>query len=176
MPTQFITAILTIIFLIVFWAVFLFFYFRSIKSEIGEYWLLVLEKLRRRLDKIPGVIEEVRLIPGIDQAPINELIKIRSICWPNSEPEKAKIHCELNISEKIHWIWELAKQHPELNKSMVYMGAKREFKEIGGEIEKMLEEYNKKVRHYNKLRNFILLRPFLFFLHYKKMVTFEFEP
>ena len=176
MSNQLLIAILSIAVLIIFGAVFLFFYFKGIKSEIEEYWLAVLSKLRRRLDKIPGLIETVRAIPGIDQAQLKQLIMMRSSGWQIIDPDKNKIHSELNISQKIHWIWELGKQYPELNKNTTYLSLREEFKEIGKEIEVMLEVYNKKVRRYNSLRNFILLRPFLFFLHYRKMLAFEFEP
>jgi len=175
MTNNFIMAVLTIVFLIIFGAVFLFFYFRSIKSEIDEYWLLVLQKLRLRLDKIPALVETVRNLTGISQEEINELIKLRSAGWPMNDNGKLKIHSELNISQKIHWIWDLAGKYPELKKDTNFLSLKGEFKELGAEIEKMLEIYNGKVRHYNKLRGFILLWPFMLVFKYGKLLAFEFE-
>jgi hypothetical protein len=175
MTNNYITAALTIVFLIIFGAIFMFFYFRSIKSEIEEYWAVVLQKLRLRLDKIPGLIETVRNLQGIDMPKINALIKMRSAGWPMKDSGKQKIVSELNITREIHWIWELEGKYPELKKDTNYLALKIEFKELGAEIEKMLEGYNAKVRHYNKLRGFFLLWPFMVILKYGKIPVFEFE-
>ncbi|MBP7058389.1 LemA family protein [Candidatus Gracilibacteria bacterium] len=175
MQQQLLMGILSVLFLIIIGSIFLFFYFRSVRDEIEDFWITVLKKLRDRQDKIPRLIESIREIPGIDAVLINELITLRSSNWPITSHEKNKITNELLISQKIHQIWDLENSHPDLKKNIAFLAIKSEFKDCGSDLEKTLEVFNKKIRHYNKLRNFFLIRPFMWVLHYKKVLVFEFE-
>ncbi|HRY90958.1 MAG TPA: hypothetical protein P5229_01285, partial [Candidatus Gracilibacteria bacterium] len=76
MQQQLLMGILSVLFLIIIGSIFLFFYFRSVRDEIEDFWITVLKKLRDRQDKIPRLIESIREIPGIDAVLTNELITL----------------------------------------------------------------------------------------------------
>ncbi len=154
-------------------AVFLYFYFISIKQEVEAYYELMIQKAGVRLDKIPNLIETVR--PFTDDAElIDKIISMRAGAWAMTNKKK-RIVAELDISSILHKLWEKAAGSTELQRNTNFLELKMEFKEIGKEIEDMGDIYNAKVRNYNKSLNFFLLKPFLSLMRFKKMVVFEFE-
>ncbi len=154
-------------------AVFLYFYFRSIKQEVDAYYELMIQKVGVRLDKIPNLIETVRHFTD-DKELIYKIIRMRAETWAMASKKK-RIVAELEISLVLHKLWEKVSVCEELERNTNFLELKMEFKEIGKEIEDMGEIYNAKVRNYNRLLNFFLLRPFLSLTRFKKMVVFEFE-
>lgn len=154
--------------------IFLFFYFRSVKLEIFSYWMLVLEKLGLRLDKIPNLIETIRTCNIGDEVLFNNLINLRSNTWPIVKTKK-RVYAEMKVSSGIHKAFEIAKKSEDLRINTNFLSLRTEFKDIDKEIEEMGEVYNSKVRIYNKLYNFFLLKPFLKLLRFNKIPIFEFE-
>jgi LemA protein len=137
--------------------------------------MALLKRMRKRLDKIPNLIETVRSRSSGQDQLINELINLRSSTWLMNKPTKNNVQNQLKITEDIHRIWSLTKQFPELNRETNFLALKMEFKQIGDEIEKHLDAYNKKVRKYNKITGFIFFLPLIFAFRLGKMYIFEFE-
>jgi hypothetical protein len=165
----------SLISVVVFVSLFLFFYLRSVRGEIREYWIEILGITRRRLDKIPFLAETVK--PHMDVQPqINEILRRRSESWQINEATMHKINIELEIMDIIHKLWAGAQKHKDLAHSTDFLYIKGEFKSLGEELEKVTEVYNNKVRHYNKLHDFALMAPFVNVFKYGKLPIFEFEP
>jgi hypothetical protein len=129
-----------------------------------------------RLDKIPLLIEIVRKYEGHDPAVISQLISMRSEDWAESDPDVKKIQRNMMISQAMHKLLDSDKQIAALKKDTDFLSNRTEYFDLGKEIDRLCETYNSKVRHYNKLRGFILIRPFLAILKYRKLMVFEFEP
>lgn len=168
-----IVILVSVLLLVLVGGVFLFFYFKSIKQEIDSYFELMIQKAGVRLDKIPNLIETVRPFTDDTQL-IDKVINMRAETWSTSNKKK-RIVAELEISSVLHKLWEKAAGSEELQRNTNFLELKMEFKEIGKEIEEMGEIYNVKVRNYNKLIGFFLLKPFLSLMRFRKMVVFEFE-
>lgn len=176
MPQSVLVAIFSIIVLLATAGAFLFFYLRSVRAEINEYWLLLIDKLHLRLDKIPNLIETVRRFTTGQEAVTAELIKLRSASWQIPQANKQKVQTELMISNQLGVIWALCSQFPEANKDTNLLALRMEFKEVGKTIEAMLDGYNEQVRGYDKsLRNLFFL-PFVLLFRLRKLSIFEFEP
>ncbi len=171
---QLIISILSLISITVFVAVFLFFYLRSVRGEIDEYWGELSLVTGKRLDKIPYLIETIRSEED-DKKIIEDLIRLRSDSWHIVEPTAEKIRIEEEISRNIHKIWNLAKKRPDLNRNMDFLYVKNEFNRIGELVVQAITSYNDKVRHYDRLCDFILLKPFIWAFRYSKLPFFEFE-
>jgi len=157
-------------------AAFLFIYFRSLRNDLQAQWRIVLDNLRLRLDKIPNLIENVRRFAPSATNAATELIKLRSACWPLFNPDKEKVFKELAVSLKLKEIWALENKYPALSHDTNYLALKMEFRDVNGEIEKSLEEYNNRLRKYNSKVRFFLFLPFALIFGFTKLPIFEFEP
>lgn len=176
MTQPFLIAFFTVLILLIMGGTFLFFYLRSLRHELAEYWDTALDNLRLRLDKIPNLLETVRgLIVGQDKL-IGELAELRSASWPMETASKDKVHKELIVSERLKAAWDLAQQFPELNRDTNFLALKMEFKDCAREIERALDAYNERVRHYNKAVRFLPWRPFVLLFRFSNLPIFEFEP
>lgn len=175
MSQSILVAIFSVVVLLAMAGTFLFFYLRSVRSEVYEYWLLLMGKLHLRLDKIPNLIETMRRLTTGQEALLAELVRLRSESWKINEADKRKVQTELALSNKLGLIWSLRKQLPELNKDTNFLALRMEFKQVSKEIEAMLDGYNEKVRSYNgSLRNLFFL-PFVLLFPFRKLAVFEFE-
>lgn len=168
--------ILSVVFLFILAIIFMFYHFRLLRAEIGDSWLEILIKLRKRLDKIPILVETVRTNIGGEEVLIKDIIALRGKSWPMDKVNKELVQNELFVSEKIHNVWGLVKHNENLKNDINFMALKTEFKEIGEEIDTMSLVYNEKVRKFNRSANFILIRPLLRLMGFKEMRVFEFEP
>lgn len=169
-------AILSVVFLLILAGIFMFYHFRLLRADIRASWAEILIKLRKRLDKIPSLVETVRSSIGGEEVLIRDIIDLREKSWPMDKLSKELVQNELFITEKIHNVWGLVKHNEKLNDDITFMALKTEFKEIGDEIDAMSQVYNDKVRKFNKSVGFIIFRPFLSLMGFKKMRIFEFEP
>jgi LemA protein len=171
-----IISVFSIIILLVMAGSFVYFYLRSIQSEMIEDWHAILDNLRYRLDKIPNLIEIIKnFAPEQDQA-ISEIIKLRADCWPMSRADKSRVHMELAVSEAINNLISLSKQFPDMAKDTNFLSLKTELKELGGQVESLTEKYNNNVRKYNNIRGSVFLLPFVTLLRFPNVSIFEYEP
>jgi hypothetical protein len=166
MTESLIVTIVTVVVLVLVLLTFVYFYFRAIREDVMNYWLLLVDKLRVRLDKIPNLIETVRRHVEGKEDLLLELAKARTETWPIAE---------LEVTGILHQAWGIAKEHEVLAKNTNFLSLKMEFKEINKEIEDMGEIYNHKIRKFNGKVGFILWRPMLRLMGFKKLPIFEFE-
>jgi len=154
---------------------FLFFYVKSKLHDIHKTWHLLLEKLNHRLDKIPTILETMRKYTQDQEKLIQEIIDLRAKSRPMEKIDAEKVQLELDISEKLREVWKLGEKMPELQRDTNFLAFKIELKALETEIEKFLEQYNQKVRSYNKWLQFIPLRLILLIFRFPKISIFEFE-
>jgi len=155
---------------------FLFIYFRSIRHELELEWHVVLANLRLRLDMIPNLLETVKQFAPQENKAVDELVKLRSDCWPMERADKSKVHKELSVSTRLRGIRALAKKYPELARDTNFLALGTDFRQVSAEIEKNVENYNNHVRKYNRKVRFILFMPISMLFGFPKMTVFEFEP
>lgn len=176
MQSSILVAIFSVVVLLIMAGTFLFFYMRSIRADIYEYWRELLGKLRLRLDKIPNLIETVKRLQISQDQLLADLVNLRSESWKIAEANKQKVHKELEISNKLGIIWGLRSELPQLNQDTNFLALRMEFKQANKDIEGMLDTYNDRVRRYNKSRRNLFFLPFVLLFRFKKLPIFEFEP
>jgi hypothetical protein len=155
---------------------FAYFYFRSLTAELNDYWLLVLDDLHLRLDKIPNLLETVKSLTSSQDKLISRIIDLRAKSRPMEKADAAKVGEELAISEHLRAIWNLPGQFPELNRDTNFLAIKNEFKELDEEIEKSSDEYNERVRKYNNKAGLFFLQPVAAVFRFGRKTIFEYEP
>lgn len=170
-------AILTILVLAFIAFVFLFTYLNRHRRIAHEKWITLLDLLRLRLDKIPGLIEVVRKYSSEeDEKLIQSLIELRADCWPVDRCDKNSVQSGLAVSEKVRKLFALGSKNSELNKDILFMSLRSEFKSIAIEIEENLDIYNKEVRAFNGNILYKIFSPVLGLFGMHKLLIFEFEP
>lgn len=175
MGQQILIIVLSIVVLLLMGGTLLFFYFRSLRHELETDWLIVLDNLRLRLDKIPNLLETVRAFAPGETKLIDDLAKLRSASWPLENGDKEKVTKESAVSTGVKTAWALAKKYPEMARDTNFLALRTEFKELGIEIEKSVEFYNKRVRRYNSIVRFILFLPVSLLMRFPKIQLFAFE-
>ncbi len=167
--------ILSFLVLLLVGVVFLFFHMKSLRGEVESAWLNLLDRLNVRLDKIPNLIETLRRLTEGQEKLFESMIDLREKSWPLDQPDKERVHAELAVAGVLHQTWELSGKYEELKKDTNFLELRTEFKDTAKEIDDLTNIYNKKARHYNKSREFLLFKPFLLVLGFKRLPILEFE-
>lgn len=155
---------------------FLYLHLKSVRDELVSYWNVVLDKLRIRDDMVPNLIETVRKYTRDEEKLFQEMIQLRSKSWPMEEANGHKVDLELSLTECLHAAWKIPQKISGLHLDTNFLSLKKDFHDLGKEIDQMVDVYNKKVRSFNKRVGFIFLRPFFALVRLKKFHVFEFEP
>ncbi len=155
---------------------FLYLYLKAVHDEILNYWNTVLDKMRLRNDMVPNLIETVRKYSKNDDKILQEMIQLRSKSWPMADSNSQKVNVELSLTDDLRAIWKLPEKVHGLNLDTNFLSLKKDFHDLGKEIDAMVDVYNKKIRGYNSRVGFLLFKPFFRLMGLKKFSIFEFEP
>ncbi len=175
MNTHFFIILFSILALLIVGLTLVFFIFRSLQQEVMDEWNGIILKLHDRLDKIPLIVEMIRKFDGSKVSFLQEVVEFRSFLWPQNRPTKERVYQELNMSDKVHQLWDICQKNSELSRDTNFLSIKAAFQLQGQVIESLTEKYNEKVRRYNHLTQFLPLRPFSFLLGFRRFFIFEFE-
>jgi len=173
---SFLISIFSFIVLVAIAVLFLYLHLKSLQDEIVSYWESVLEKMRIRNDMIPNLIETVRKFAKNEDKLLDGLIQLRAKSWPMEEANGPKASAELSLTNDLHEVWQLPQKIPALNVDTNFLSLKKDFHELGQEIDEMVNVYNQKIRAFNARTGFVLLRPFFALMRMKRFQIFEFEP
>jgi hypothetical protein len=156
-------------------ALFLYFHLKGIHDEVLLCWKGILEKMRLRNDMIPNLVETVRKCTREEEKLLNSLVALKSKSWPLEESNGPKANAELSLSDDLHAVWRLTQKFPQLNLDTNFLALKKDFRDLGKEIDEQVEVYNKKLRAFNKNADLPLIGQLLAAVHLKKFQVFEFE-
>ncbi len=168
-------AVLSFLVLLGIAVLFLYLHLRAIHDEALSYWKSILDKMRIRNDMVPNLIETVRKYAKGEEKLLNEMILLRSKSWPMEHADGHKANAELTLTQDLHEVWKLPQKFPELNLDTNFLSLKMEFRNLGKEIDEMVDAYNKKIRSFNGRAGFVLVQPLLGLMRLKKFHVFEFE-
>lgn len=140
------------------------------QKEAEKYWQTMNRKILLRADMIPNLIETLRRFSKDFDVPIAEMVRLRSQSWAVQDASVVKIQTELETSSALHQIWNISEKNPQLNGDVNFLALKKGMTDLGQNIDKMTDEYNSKIRHFNKK-----VGPFSILMRLKKMPVFEFE-
>lgn len=172
---HFVLILLSLLVLLFIGAIFLFFYLRGLRGDVMAAWLEVMDQLNVRLDKIPNLIETLRRLTEGQQKLFDSMIELRARTWPLDQPNKERVYAELEVAGKFHECWELIQKFEALPKDTNFLEVRTEVKEVSEDIDRLTIAYNNKARHYNRSREFVLFKPLVLLLGFKRLPILEFE-
>lgn len=174
MNQTFVIAVFSFLVLLAIAVLFLYLYLKAIHDEVIAYWNSILDKLRIRNDMIPNLIETVRSSVKGEEKLLAEMASLRSKSWPLEDATAEKVNVELNLTDDLHGVWKLSQKFPALNLDTNFLSLKKDFHDLGKEIDEMVDVYNKKIRTFNG--RMMIVKPLLGLMRLKKLQVFEFEP
>lgn len=169
-------SVFSVVILLLIGLLFLYLYLWAVRDEIRAYWNLILDKMRIRNDMVPNLIETVRKYSKDEEKLLGSLTALRSKSWPMEAADPQKVNVELSLTDDLRNVWKLPQKIPALNVDTNFLSLKKDFHDLGKEIDDMVEVYNKKIRGFNGRVGFLLMRPFFMLVGLKKFSMFEFEP
>lgn len=149
-----------------------------LKSNVKTAWELADEKIRKRHDVIPLLMEVARECVGVNAHfnPVCErLISARDAARRLYFPSGDKTEREYELSFRLKEFFDFVHGHQTLNKQHIYLEVKKEIGEVEHDIENRVSAYNEVVRKFNGARIMVLLRPLAFIFRVGPALIFEFE-
>lgn len=166
---------ISVIFLLILWMVVGVRHLSQLKAAIDEQWEVVDERLRKRHNLLPALIETVRVYnlgkEQLEEQMIAERIKAAKEYFPGGK----KIEYEHDLSTTINAMLALGKENHELGKDIYFLELKKNINDVEEEIEVRAKKYNEMVRYYNKHRTAIYLIPLAAIFSFKVINIFEME-
>ena len=164
-----------IAFLVFFWLVVGLRHFKLLKKSVAEQWELLDERIRKRHDLLPNLVETVRRFDSGQELLLGEIIDLRNKAARYYPPDRIKIELEHDLSTIINKTVGLEGSLKELGMDTNFLALKMEINDLEQEVESMVRSYNEIIRAYNKQRQFFLLWPIARAFGYKQMNIFEVE-
>lgn len=168
MNTTYIATIGAFLFLIILWTTVAVRHLKLLKKNLDADWEFVDEKIRKRSDVIPFLIEIVGKKNETLIAIRDEARRIYFLCGD-------KVEKEHDLSKAIGNFLNESERDPSLFKNSYFLEAKKELEDLNTDIENRSRQYNETVRKFNSEIKFFLLAPFALIMKYKQAMIFEFE-
>lgn len=165
----------TVVSLLVLWIIVGVRHLKYLKREINEQWELIDERLRKRQNLLPNLIETVRMYVKDQEALLEKMISDRINAAKEYFAGLKKIELEHELSQIIKQVLDLGKVNAELGKDTNFLELRKEIYDIGKDLELKAGKYNGMVRYYNNHRNMMILRPLAGVFKFEVMNIFEVE-
>lgn len=150
-------------------------YLRHLRSEIHLQWELVDDRLRKRHDLIPNLIETVRMYEKGQEELIKNFIEDRRLAVKEYSLGGKKVEYEHQLGATINKIIDLEKKNAELRQDTNFLELRKEIDDLENNIEEKTRKYNEMVRYYNKHRQLFLLLPLALIFRFEREDIFEVE-
>jgi LemA protein len=132
---------------------------KHLKQSIADEWENLDERLRKRHNLLPNLIETVRKFVN-DKAPLLERMITERLKAANEySPGAKKIEFEHDLSKTIDEVIGLRRESADLAIDTNFLELRKEIDDLEKNISEKEKKYNEMVRSYNKHRKTISLRP-----------------
>ena len=148
---------------------------KRLHNEIVGQWELVDEGLRKRHDLLPNLIETVRRFTDKQEERIARTVAIRREAAFEKKPSAKKIELEHDLSLVINELVDLGSDLKDLKRDTNFLELRKNIDDLEQNIEDRTGKYNNMVRHYNKHRRLVLLRPLAAVWGFSRVNIFEIE-
>lgn len=166
---------ISVIFLLILWMVVGVRHLSHLKQSIDIQWEVVDDRVRKRHNFLPALIETVRVHDLGKEQLEEQMIKERIKAAKEQLPGAKKIEYEHDLSMTIKKMLGLGKENNELMKDIYFLELKKNITDVEQEIEVRTKKYNEMVRRYNKNRAAFYLIPLAAIFGFKVMNIFEIE-
>jgi len=166
--------ILVVIAIIIFWAVFAYNRFVSLKNRAKEAWSDIDVQLKRRYNLIPNLVETVKGYASHERELFEKVTEARTKAM-GAKTVKEHSQAENMLSSALKTLFAVSENYPNLKASQNFLELQRELRDTEDKIQAARRFYNANVRDLNiKIESFpskIIAGLFRF----KKMDLFEIE-
>ena len=146
-------------------------HFKALQNEILLKWKLLDIKIKMRHNIIPNLVETIRKYTLTED--YDSILTSREKAMREYFPSGKKFEYEYDLTVEIERILDYGDNHESIQFSTNFLELRKEFKDLISEMEILSNEYNKKVRNYNKSLKIILLRPVAFLFRFKFVNIFD---
>lgn len=179
MNTTLITIISSFVFLILLWIGVGVRYLKNSRKTLNAAWEFVDEKIRKRHDYAPVLVECVRVngTSGGADAGLSALVEkmvplrdsARRIYFPGADKTEKEIAFGRILTEMVSY-----GEKTDANKDTYFLEVKKEISDINSDISGRAKDYNEQAETYNKSLNNLFLKPLAFVLKSRKAEIFNF--
>jgi hypothetical protein len=174
----YITVIVSFVFLLLLWFAVGVRHLKLLKKTLDGSWEFVDEKIRKRVDIVPLLIELARRHSGDDRKLtelVDRLIVARDTARLLYFAGGDKTEKEYDLSKAAQTLIKYGKENDAISRDTYFLELKKEFNDLNSDIENRSKEYNETVRKINSHRKIFVLAPLSLVMRIKEALIFEFE-
>lgn len=164
--------IITIIVLIVIYALTIYNSFVQLNNKVKEAFSTMDVYLKKRWDLIPNIVEAVKGYAKHEKATLKEVVELRNSAYEKMSDEE-KIKTNKQLSSGINKIMALAEAYPELKANENFKDLSNQLTKIEDDIANSRKYYNGVVRIYNNKVEMFPSNIFAGLFGYKSKAMFE---
>lgn len=142
---------------------------------VHEEWEKVDERLRKRHNIVPNLIETVRKFTDTQEELLTQLIEVRMKAARESNLGLTKVEHEYDLARTINKVVDLGALYKDLSLDTNFLELRKEIDEIEKELLERVENYNKLVREYNHERDKAWMAPIAAIFSFEVITIFEVE-
>ena len=174
MSTTYLAVGVAFAFLILLWIAVGVRHLRLLRRNLDGSWEFVDEKIRKRHDVVPLLIEIIGRRDGVGEL-VDKVVKVRDEARRIYFASGDKTEKEYDLSKAIDELVKMGTASGTVSRDTYFLELKEELEGLSSDIENRAGEYNEVVRKFNKHRKIFLLRPVALVLRGKQALIFEFE-
>ena len=149
--------ILTIILLVIIFAIFVMITYNSLvsaRNNVHNAWSQIDVELQRRFDLIPNLVETVKGYMNHEESVLTKVTELRS-SWGNASSISEKAKLENELTSTLSAISVVAENYPDLKASEQYLNLQKNLSKIESELQAARRIYNMEVTNYNTAINVV---------------------
>ncbi len=165
----------TLVFILMLWIAVGVRHLKHLLREIDEQWEFVDERVRKRHNLIPNLVEALKKYDFCDPQEMDYIVKERSLATREYFPTAKKMEYEHDLSSRLNKLMDLPKDHKELLQDMHFLELRTEIDDVEQDIDGRAKKFNEMVRFYNAHRSSVVLNPLSKVFGFKPVNIFEIE-
>lgn len=145
------SVILTIILLVIIFAIFVMITYNSLvsaRNNVHNAWSQIDVELQRRFDLIPNLVETVKGYMNHEESVLTKVTELRS-SWGNASSISEKAKLENELTSTLSAISLVAENYPDLKANANFMSLQEELSNTESKIAYSRESYNNVTTAYN---------------------------
>lgn len=172
---HFLVVISAVVIIVLLWLVIGKKHLKHLQGVVRDEWEKVDERLRKRHNLVPNLVETVRWYDQNQDEMLGEMVAVRMKAAKEYGVSGAKLEYEHELSRVINKVIDFGAVLKDLSLDTNFLELRKEIDELEKEIEERVVKYNEIVREYNKEREKAWLSPICSIFGFKTENIFETE-
>jgi LemA protein len=140
--------VLAILAVVIFWAIFTYNHFVSLRNQVQEGWSGIDVQLKRRHNLIPNLVASVQGYKNYEQSVLTEVTTLRTNA-ENAQGIPAKANAESALGNALGKFFAVAENYPDLKASQNFLDLQKQLSEVEDNIQNARRYYNGTARDFN---------------------------